>query len=367
MPEKTVRNFLQQLAAALKACHERNISHFDLKPQNILISRKNVFYSDNFVILKLADFGFAKHLDNDTVRDLRGTPLYMAPEVLFRSEYDGRADLWSVGIILYEILVGKTPFHSKDIKELIMKLEKNQIRMPCSVKLSPECHHLLVSLLQKNPNQRISFQDFFSHPFLDLNHMPCLESYNKGCGILNGAVEFDKKGDFSNALDSYLNGLDYLLPIYNFGLPLNDETTKLALTRDGLKSKIESYINRAQVVKNKSRTLTSQEETCFFDSYDECIHGDLLFENERFKQALQVYKKNLEVIIPILRKMPASESKDVFGKQVSLWMTRAEEAKRKAKREEEHWVPFTPRQRVSYQRPRRNKTSVDKSIDCRVQ
>uniref|UniRef100_A0AC11DMZ6 Unc-51 like kinase 3 n=1 Tax=Ovis aries TaxID=9940 RepID=A0AC11DMZ6_SHEEP len=82
--------------SALQFLHERNISHLDLKPQNILLSSLEKPH------LKLADFGFAQHMSpRDEKHVLRGSPLYMAPEMVCQRQYDARVDLWSVGVILY--------------------------------------------------------------------------------------------------------------------------------------------------------------------------------------------------------------------------------------------------------------------------
>lgn len=83
--------------------------HRDLKPSNILI--KNGIY-------KLADFGFCKPMDErfgDVTTTMLGSPIYMAPEVLRGLSYDNRADIWSLGSVLYELLVGRCPFEEKSI------------------------------------------------------------------------------------------------------------------------------------------------------------------------------------------------------------------------------------------------------------
>lgn len=373
LPEDIVKNFVQQLAAALKACHSRSVSHFDLKPQNILISKKNTFHDqgDKFVILKLGDFGFAKHFSKDdetTVKDLRGTPLYMAPEILLRQEYDARADLWSLGVILFEILVGVTPFHSTSVEGLLHKLKSDKICIPSSLKLTPECHDLLVRLLQRNPDNRISFQDFFDHQFLDLEHIPCLDSYKKGCTILSNAVTKDKNGELSQCIDLYLEGLDYLLPVYNFGLPLNDETKKVNMTRQSLKTRIQSYLNRVEVLKTKVKhDLTISQEEAFSAAFEECIHADFLFESQSFQESFEKYEKNLQTLLPLVKKMPA-EQRDCFVKQLSSWVTRAEEAKDRVKNNSQDWVTFSARQVKTYKRPRSSRHSkVTDSIGCRVQ
>ena len=92
---------------------QHNISHMDLKPSNLLVKGTNP------PILKVADFGFAQHLEEDSKdRGLKGSPLYMAPEMLLHRKYDARVDIWSVGIILYEALFGKAPYKSDTIDEV---------------------------------------------------------------------------------------------------------------------------------------------------------------------------------------------------------------------------------------------------------
>ena len=96
IPERYVRRFVQQIACALKHLHASGIAHMDLKPQNILLT------SVNNPSLKLADFGFAQYMREDKVsKSLRGSPLYMAPEILKCKVYDSKVDLWSVGVILH--------------------------------------------------------------------------------------------------------------------------------------------------------------------------------------------------------------------------------------------------------------------------
>ena len=89
----------------------------DLKPSNILLS------SPRRPVLKLADFGFAQHFsDEETATKVKGSPLYMAPEMLLRRKYDAKVDIWSVGIILYEALFGKAPYKSDTIEEVLIDL-----------------------------------------------------------------------------------------------------------------------------------------------------------------------------------------------------------------------------------------------------
>uniref|UniRef100_A0A452FUH5 Serine/threonine-protein kinase ULK3 n=1 Tax=Capra hircus TaxID=9925 RepID=A0A452FUH5_CAPHI len=187
LPEKVARVFMQQLASALQFLHERNISHLDLKPQNILLSSLEKPH------LKLADFGFAQHMSpRDEKHVLRGSPLYMAPEMVCQRQYDARVDLWSVGVILYEALFGQPPFASRSFSELEEKIRSNRvIELPLRPQLSQDCRDLLQRLLERDPSRRISFQDFFAHPWVDLEHMPSGESLARAFG----AITEDPEGE----------------------------------------------------------------------------------------------------------------------------------------------------------------------------
>lgn len=159
LSEPVARKFLCQLAVGLKYLHERGIIHRDLKPHNLLLTDRN-----SSAELKIADFGFARFA-TDMMESFLGSPLYMAPEMIRRERYSTKTDLWSVGVIFYEMLTGKTPYHdAKSHHELAEMVMKQSIQFP--PRLSPLCRELLSGLLQKKPKERISWESFFEHKFL---------------------------------------------------------------------------------------------------------------------------------------------------------------------------------------------------------
>lgn len=91
----------------------------------------------------------------------------------------------SLGVILYECLFGKAPYSSGTVEELVNKIKADRrIELPTSVSISDQCRDLLTKLLERDPEQRISFQQYFQHPFVDLEHAPGLDSLEKGEGRL---------------------------------------------------------------------------------------------------------------------------------------------------------------------------------------
>ncbi|KAL0451106.1 UNVERIFIED_CONTAM: Serine/threonine-protein kinase ATG1c [Sesamum latifolium] len=164
VPEATAKHFMQQLAEGLKVLRENNFIHRDLKPQNLLLSTDG----DN-CILKIADFGFARSLQpRGLAETLCGSPLYMAPEIMQLQKYDAKADLWSVGTILYQLVTGKTPFTGNNQIHLLQNIIRStDLQFPPEAKdLSPDCMDLCKKLLQRNPVERLTFEEFFNHPYL---------------------------------------------------------------------------------------------------------------------------------------------------------------------------------------------------------
>ncbi|KAL0589885.1 hypothetical protein ABG067_002110 [Albugo candida] len=164
LPENIAQHFLHELAKGMYCLWQHHWVHRDLKPQNLLLSE----FSPN-ATLKIADFGFARHLTTTSMAEtLCGSPLYMAPEILKFQKYDAKADLWSIGTILYEVLVGRPPFGGANHVQLLANIERTELRFPPSAAFSEPCIDLLKGLLQRSPLTRTGFEEFFQHPFVNL-------------------------------------------------------------------------------------------------------------------------------------------------------------------------------------------------------
>ncbi|KAG1689972.1 hypothetical protein DVH05_028368 [Phytophthora capsici] len=168
LSEDVARHFLRELAKGMQCLWQRNLIHRDLKPQNLLLVEDSPTS-----VLKIADFGFARHLATASMAEtLCGSPLYMAPEILKFQKYDAKADLWSVGTILFEMLAGRPPYGGANHVQLLANIERQPLRFPPTLQLSRPCRHLLVALLQRKPALRLGFAEFFSDPFVDLQPLP---------------------------------------------------------------------------------------------------------------------------------------------------------------------------------------------------
>ncbi|KAJ7201129.1 other/ULK/ULK protein kinase [Mycena pura] len=195
LDEIVVRSFLRQLARALKFLRHRQLVHRDIKPQNLLINPAPPEelargHPLGVPILKVADFGFARSLPNAMMAEtLCGSPLYMAPEILRYQKYDAKADLWSVGAVLYEMAVGRPPFRAANHIDLLKKIEHSKgIRFPDedpkshstkdgsgggeTLPVAPDIKKLIRMLLKQVPAERADFDQFFGSTALAKSKFP---------------------------------------------------------------------------------------------------------------------------------------------------------------------------------------------------
>ncbi|XP_051643896.1 serine/threonine-protein kinase 36 isoform X3 [Manacus candei] len=175
LPEDQVQTIAAQLVSALYYLHSHRILHRDMKPQNILLGKDGV--------VKLCDFGFARAMSIHTMvlTSIKGTPLYMSPELVEERPYDHTADLWSVGCILYELFVGTPPFYTNSIFQLVSLIVKDPVKWPTA--MSPVFKSFLQGLLMKDPHQRLSWPELLSHPFI-AGRVTVIDDTEE-CGISN--------------------------------------------------------------------------------------------------------------------------------------------------------------------------------------
>jgi len=157
LDERTAANYIAQIARGLQHMHSNFVIHRDIKLENIYLSGEGE--------IKIGDFGWAVHnpknLKGDTVV---GTRNYIAPEMLSGEEYDHKVDIWSLGIVAYEMLVGELPFYGVNDKELENNILTAELKLPGF--LSKPCQNLLISLLKRNPAERITLEQVLQHPWI---------------------------------------------------------------------------------------------------------------------------------------------------------------------------------------------------------
>jgi len=145
----------------LKHLHEHRIIHRDLKLGNIFLNEK--------MEIKLGDFGLATKVEfeGEKKKTICGTPNYIAPEVLDgKVGHSYEVDIWSLGVILYTLLVGKPPFETSDVKSTYKKIRMNSYSFPDHVPLSDAAKSMITKILTLDPSKRLTLDEMLEHPFL---------------------------------------------------------------------------------------------------------------------------------------------------------------------------------------------------------
>lgn len=159
--EATAAGYFIQILSAIVYCHERNLVHCDLKPENIVIAEKGGSE------LKVIDFGNAAFINNNKLTSKFGTVYYIAPEVLMGS-YDEKCDVWSLGVILYILLSGRPPFGGNSDREILINVRQGQVKFPAErwKNTSEQAIDLITKMLNKDPEKRISSKAAMAHPWV---------------------------------------------------------------------------------------------------------------------------------------------------------------------------------------------------------
>ncbi|KAE8231656.1 hypothetical protein CF326_g3324 [Tilletia indica] len=165
--EPEARFFMVQIVAACQYMHTNSIIHRDLKLGNIFL--------DANMNVKIGDFGLAALLKfpEERKQTMCGTPNYIAPEVLFqKSGHSFEVDVWSVGVILYTLLVGKPPFQTNMVELIYEKIKKNEYEIPAESKISEESKDLIRKILTLDPAERPSLIEIMNHPWFRCGTFP---------------------------------------------------------------------------------------------------------------------------------------------------------------------------------------------------
>lgn len=161
MEEDEARRFFQQMLCAVEYCHRHKIVHRDLKPENLLL--------DDQLNVKIADFGLSNIMtDGNFLKTSCGSPNYAAPEVIGGKLYAGpEVDVWSCGVILYVLLVGRLPFDDEHIPSLFAKIARGTYAVPKW--MSPGAANMINRMLQVNPVQRATIPEIRQDPWFMKN------------------------------------------------------------------------------------------------------------------------------------------------------------------------------------------------------
>lgn len=158
LDEVEARHMLDQILQGIEYLHGLHIAHRDIKLENVLLENSGRS-------AKLVDFGFSTYVKDRRLRVFCGTPSYMAPEIIRRTEYAGKpVDIWSLGVVLYALLCGCFPFVGSTHPELYKRVLRGSYRSP--EWLSPQADDLIRRMLSLDPSRRLTVAQVRAHPFL---------------------------------------------------------------------------------------------------------------------------------------------------------------------------------------------------------
>ena len=190
LSKSKIFQIFKQVVSAVEYLHSQGVVHRDLKPENILLDSK--------LNAKICDFGWSVLLNEKATRTtFCGTYEYMAPEILNSQSYDLSVDIWSLGILLYEIFHLKTPFNGGNFVQVYLKILSNT---PIEFKpdLDPLVVDLITRLLKRDPRERMQASDILQHPFFTTQKSILRTrtlANTDGASLSHNSLIFDSKGE----------------------------------------------------------------------------------------------------------------------------------------------------------------------------
>ncbi|XP_028654089.1 aurora kinase B [Erpetoichthys calabaricus] len=151
--------YMEELADALQYCHANKVIHRDIKPENLLLGFRGE--------LKIADFGWSVHAPSLRRNTMCGTLDYLPPEMIEGKSHNEKVDLWCIGVLCYEFLVGNPPFETASYSETYKRITKVDLKFPSIV--SPGAQDLISKLLRHEPTMRLSLQGVKEHSWVKAN------------------------------------------------------------------------------------------------------------------------------------------------------------------------------------------------------
>ncbi|XP_021081414.1 aurora kinase B isoform X3 [Mesocricetus auratus] len=147
---------MEELSDALMYCHKKKVIHRDIKPENLLLGLQGE--------LKIADFGWSVHAPSLRRKTMCGTLDYLPPEMIEGRMHNEMVDLWCIGVLCYELMVGNPPFESPSHSETYRRIVKVDLKFPPSV---PEgAQDLISKLLKHKPSERLPLAQVAAHPWV---------------------------------------------------------------------------------------------------------------------------------------------------------------------------------------------------------
>ncbi len=265
MSEGETRGYLRQIITGLAYIHNQGIIHRDIKLGNILIGDNN--------IIKICDFGMAKYMSDDW-DTICGTPNYIPPEVLTKKHpHSPRSDVWSLGVMLYAMVVGRPPFETSDVNTTYRRIRDAIYSFPNCIPVTEPTKQLIEQMLVKDPEDRLSLDQIISHHFFSYSSVVRTGNkknivdriYQKLC-----VPNYEKKEEdppkpniwVYQYSTNHKYGIFYRLTDGEFGTYFNDGSTMLTTYPDNVvyTSLVNVGRRKSKVIKTLSLNKTAEKD-----------------------------------------------------------------------------------------------------------
>lgn len=213
LTEHEALSFFQQIINGFKSLFLNKVLHRDFKPANILLHNG---------IIKIADFGFCKPLENqmDLTQTMVGSPIYMAPEILKGEDYNMKADIWSMGVVLFEMLFGFCPYEDRTIYRLLNQINLKPLIIPKHINIiSKKTEELLFKMLVVDPKLRIEWNELINMKLSDfLKDLELEKIDSNGEAKTSRTISFNENNNLKNFNETYKSDLRFFLKERNKSL-----------------------------------------------------------------------------------------------------------------------------------------------------
>ena len=338
--EEIVQHLMRQIISAFKYMHANQIMHRDIKLENILVNFESEKDKNDLNMLKatvkIIDFGFACKIGKNALTYTTiGNPMNMSPLILKKLTshgkvrqlgYDMKADIWSLGAICYQMLIGKAAFDADDIDELVEKIEKGIYKVPTN--LSKEVVSFLNGMLQYEPQARLTAEQLYNHQFLQENiqNFHTIDLNQVSNRVKKNELEIDTKKNksiwaiFNEDVENKLNKISpgHLAPINE--VPENNYIPQQKTFNQ--EPMIKNKMTNAQTIKNTNTFEANQLPSMmnngynYNPNYNNPYYGPILPRGQQGFQNIpgNIYQNNGPA--PSLSGQPMSETNYSFSSDI---------------------------------------------------
>ena len=305
--ESEILDYFTQICLAIKHIHEKKIIHRDLKSGNIFLMKNG--------LVKLGDFGIAKRFQKtmDKAKTFIGTPYYLSPEIINGKPYDSKSDIWSLGVLLYEMMTFKMPFNANSLPMLSVKIMRGQYIPPPTI-YTKDLRELVTKCLTVEPKNRPSIQEILRMPIIQNRIRSFLteNQYNKEFNkTITKKYKEKEKTIIKNKEIKGLN-VDVFNPSVISGNPISNLNIKKSNNNDN-REQINGFFRQKNLKKEKEEKEKEKKKHEFQDFVKE-MRKSKRFGNigqNQYNESGVMWGKNQENQRPILFKEDDNKTEDI--------------------------------------------------------